>query len=274
MAVNGKAKDLTGQTFGYWNVLNMVESEKNGGHRRYLCRCVCGKEKTLRGSMLLNGTSISCRCMTFKGKKNVTHGMSYTGTYVSWTAMKTRCLNFMDARFPTYGGRGIRICDRWIESFSNFLEDMGERPEGMTIDRIDGNGNYEPSNCRWATPMEQTLNREETVWVDYDGERICITHLCKRFNISRCALEKRMKKGLTLDEALKTPKRKKGYLISLGDASSITKGEFLKKFNLSDTTLTRLMEGGMTMGKALSELLLRKGIICLPDEIKISLIPN
>ena len=96
------------------------------------------------------------------GKPNrLTHGMSNTGTYLSWRGAKQRCTNPNAASYPRYGGRGIEICSRWIHSFANFLEDMGERPEGMSLDRINNDGNYEPSNCRWATPSEQNRNQRK-----------------------------------------------------------------------------------------------------------------
>lgn len=85
--------------------------------------------------------------------------MTGTTTYISWRGMKSRCINKDDPDFHNYGGRGIKVCDRWLVSFENFLEDMGERPKGMTLDRIDSDGNYEPSNCKWATNVEQQLNR-------------------------------------------------------------------------------------------------------------------
>ena len=114
---------------------------------------------------MLNGFTKSCGCL--KREANRTHGhTSRTGntpTYDSWKAMKFRCLNPKARFYRLYGGRGIKICDRWLHSFENFLEDMGERPAGLTLDRRDSNGNYEPQNCRWATPAEQVRNTSRNI---------------------------------------------------------------------------------------------------------------
>ncbi len=131
---------------------------------RRVCKCVCGATVTLLASML-RGSRRSCGCRKYDEVSrrmsaiNTTHGQSGSRTFRSWSAMKSRCSNPNTKRFYDYGGRGIRVCERW-NRFENFLADMGERPEGKTIDRYpDKNGNYEPGNCRWATPKEQIANQ-------------------------------------------------------------------------------------------------------------------
>ncbi len=109
----------------------------------------------------------------------------YTPTYSSWQCMKQRCYNTNKDSFKNYGGRGITVCDRWLNSFETFLEDMGERPEGMTLDRINSNLNYEPSNCRWATRSEQNLSQRFDC---HYGAQSATPHICKHRNSFRLSI--------------------------------------------------------------------------------------
>lgn len=259
MAVNSRAKDLTGQVFGSWNVLSMEKPCKNG-HRNYKCVCVCGKEKILRGSMLIAGNSISCGCIT-RNNNSIKHGKSKSYTYNSWSSMRARCMNFMDARFPHYGGRGIKVCDSWAKSFESFYEDMGERPKNHTIDRIDGNKGYYKENCKWSNPVEQTLNRSETVWLTYKGETLCMTHLCRKYGMTNTMLRARLKKGMTLDEAMEMPRQKPRYKITMNGVS-MKKMDFLKHYGLSGTTIDRLEKSGLSLLESVKICLNKKGFDC------------
>ena len=136
--------------------------------KKVLCKCDCGNEKILFLDAIKRGTTKSCGCLRkesttdFNRRTKKVHGhrqTKNTKTYTTWLSMKQRCLNPNHTFYSYYGGRNITICDRWKSSFKNFLEDMGERPEGKTLDRINSNGNYEPNNCKWSTSKEQISNR-------------------------------------------------------------------------------------------------------------------
>jgi hypothetical protein len=159
----GKPADHTGRRFGMWKALTLAPSNRRGG-AMWLCRCDCGSEKTVPADTLIKGRSNSCGCKSneFRSERCKKHGHTWiggaSGTYSSWSAMLQRCENANHKQYADYGGRGINVCERW-RKFENFLADMGNRPDGRSLDRISNNGNYEPSNCRWATYSEQTKNR-------------------------------------------------------------------------------------------------------------------
>lgn len=168
-----KVKDLSGHVYGKWTVIGYA-GRNRFGHVMWTCRCECGNEFTRSTSTLRSGNTSKCAICSGVGeslalrREAQTRASSVSAVryqydkptaYVSWACMLTRCTNPNATRYPQYGGRGITVCQRWRESFRDFLADMGPRPDGMTLDRIDVNGNYEPGNCRWATPSEQRLNQ-------------------------------------------------------------------------------------------------------------------
>lgn len=142
------------------------DDEYLGKNSRYICKCDCGKEMSFFGFSLKNGNTISCGCYN---KEIITkHGMYKTPEYSAYIQMKQRCYNPNSKRYKNYGERGIIVCHRWLESFENFLEDMGKKPsKNHSIDRININGNYEASNCRWATDYEQRSNKQNTIIIEY-----------------------------------------------------------------------------------------------------------
>lgn len=165
-----KLINLSGQRFGRLVVLKQDVRHNNRTH--WIARCDCGIETSCSAERLKLHKTKSCGCLNLelireRGKTNATHGHTRgwpkkSRTYMSWDAMKQRCLNPRTKSYPHYGGRGIGVCDRWL-NFENFLADVGERPAGKTLDRYpDPNGNYCPENVRWATPKEQRLNTRVT----------------------------------------------------------------------------------------------------------------
>lgn len=150
---------LEGKVFGKWTVLSRDMSKPRRTH--YLCRCECGNVRVIASQSLRNGESRSCGCLraAVMRERQTKHGQYATPTYRSWRAMLARCSDQSHKQFKDYGGRGIAVADLWKSSFQTFLDDMGERPPGTTLDRIETNGNYEPGNCRWATRTEQNRNK-------------------------------------------------------------------------------------------------------------------
>lgn len=160
-----------GHQYGQLTVLRFAFTD--GRSRHFVCRCECGNETTVRTCNLRDGNTKSCGCARVAASIvtgttiNVRHGHTRAGartrTYRTWMSMRQRCALPSDIGYARYGGRGISVCLRWRDSFEDFLADMGERPEGLTLDRIDVDGNYEPGNCRWATPSEQQANTRRRV---------------------------------------------------------------------------------------------------------------
>jgi len=154
--------DITNQRFGRLVAIRILRRDRTGIH--WLCACDCGQQSVTTASHLRRGHTRSCGCFRIDVvvNRSLRHGHSRPGahspTHQSWRAMQTRCDNPRGKCYELYGGRGIAVCDRW-RVFENFLADMGERPEGLTLDRLDVEGNYEPGNCRWATVQEQNRNR-------------------------------------------------------------------------------------------------------------------
>ena len=194
-----KKLDLTGQRFGKLVVIGQDGFQKSG-HTAWRCRCDCGKEVTKRGSMLKS--TQSCGCLRVElGRKSLTkHGFYKLPEFHTWKRMKLRCLDVDSDDYTDYGARGIKVCERWLESFENFYADMGERPSPKhSIDRIDTNGNYEPNNCRWATPEEQANNRRSSVYLTHNGETLSAAQWARKLGMKPQAFHYQVRvKGKTI----------------------------------------------------------------------------
>lgn len=170
--MGAKAIDLTGKTFGRWTVLKRAENR--GNHVYWICKCECGSERPVTSDRLRRNISKSCGCWQKEKAKQLktTHGKHSTPEYRVWIDIKTRCNNSNHKHYNHYGGRGIRVCERWMNNFENFLTDIGERPSpDHTIERINVNGDYEPYNCKWETWLGQSQNRRPRGQSDCNGVR-------------------------------------------------------------------------------------------------------
>lgn len=202
------ANILNGVTrFGRLTVIGDAEDYLSpSGHkvRRATFLCDCGNIAAKRISEVRRGLSMSCGCYHSEKIRRHGHAAAGNGTpeYRTWTAMKYRCTNPRCKMWPDYGGRGITMCARWMNSFEAFLEDMGPRPEGCTIDRIDNDGPYTPENCRWATKREQAANRRSSVMVDFNGRRMTLKDAASVAGVEYAKVHSRLRAGWTLERAL------------------------------------------------------------------------
>lgn len=208
--------DLKGTRIGRWLVGDPIRKKIK---RRTLvywnCVCKCGQKKLIHSYTLRRGTSLSCGCeRTERLRRRITtHGMSKSRIFGIWQGMVARCNNPNTRYYHRYGGRGIKVCKRWTK-FENFYRDMGEPPERHSIDRIDNNGHYSKSNCRWSTHRQQSLNRSNNRFVDYKGTRLTISEWAQRIGTDYRNISYRLNAGWTTKNAL--------YGIQKGSSRSTT----------------------------------------------------
>lgn len=197
--------DLTvGARFGSLTVLQLSTSP---GRRAWLCRCDCGVQKRVEASRLLSGHIVSCGCAGKLVRAAacravvVKHGRSTDLQYVAWQLMHDRCSNPKNESYPRYGGRGIRVCDRW-KDYALFLTDMGDRPPGLTLDRKDNDGDYEPQNCRWATRTEQARNKSTNHRITVRGQTKILAEWAELSGIPRERIANRLRHGWSPERAI------------------------------------------------------------------------
>ncbi|MGZ8172977.1 MAG: hypothetical protein ACXWT8_07125 [Methylobacter sp.] len=195
---------MIGKRFSELLVISRAGNVK--GRVVWRCKCDCGKTVDVQSKRLKNGMTKSCGCRRSSVSKSLQtkHGMYGTPTYNSWAGVIQRCNNENSISYKRYGGRGIFVCERWM-SFENFFEDMGERPEGMTLDRKDNDGNYESENCRWATRKEQANNTRRNRFVNLNGKSVSIKEAAKIRGIRVGLIYERVNAGLSVDDALNKP---------------------------------------------------------------------
>ena len=204
-----KRIDLTGQRFGRLMVVRYA-GRSPGKKNLWLCKCDCGNEKVVAVDKLHSGNTKCCGCLQREvhRKCRMTHGKSDTKLYLVWREMITRTENQNAERYGIYGGRGISICGEWHNDFQLFYDWAIQNgyKEGLTIDRIDVNGNYEPDNCRWITPYEQSRNLRKNVRITYSGKTMILKDWAKEIGIDYHTLWQRIRKsGWTVEEAFETP---------------------------------------------------------------------
>lgn len=248
-------RNIAGQIFGRLT----VQSERTFGKLvKWRCVCSCGKEKWVRSTHLVTGRSTSCGC--FRTETTVarftTHGATGTPEYKSWLGMIERCENTKHREFKYWGGRGIRVCARWRHSFGNFLQDMGERPPGTSIDRYPNNdGNYEPGNCRWATVEQQANNKRSNRIIVIGGEKHTSAARAARSNgVNARLLRERLDKGHAPENAIRT----NGFVRSNArlftyDGKTQNSDEWAKEYNISVHAFRSRIKQGRTIEQALTD---------------------
>jgi len=217
-----RLKKLDGKTFGRLSVTKISDYKGKSGEIHWECYCNCGNKEIIivRGYRLTSGKTKSCGCLQkdMVKQSNHKHGLSHTSIYHTWSTMKARCYNINNHRYVRYGGRGIRVCERWLYSFENFYADMGNKPlSELSIDRIDNNLHYScgrceecikngwKMNCRWATSKIQGRNTKNNVKLEYNGKILCLSEWAEIVNIDIATLSSRYKKGWTIEEILFLP---------------------------------------------------------------------
>lgn len=189
-------RELIGKRFGRL-VIDAI-SKAAGEHARAHCKCDCGNRSEARLAHIKSGATKSCGC----GQANTTHGMSGSPEYMSWLSMVSRCTNPKDASFHRYGGRGIKVCQEWVDNFSAFYSHIGDRPTGHTLDRIDNNKDYEPGNVRWSTIHQQNRNTRRNLYIEYDGQRLVVADWAKKLGIPQATILYRLRNNKPISDVL------------------------------------------------------------------------
>lgn len=254
VAQNAGMKNLTGKTFGKLRVI--AEAGRNSRKRvLWDCVCSCGNKKTASSALLINGHVQSCGCKVLEVMKELhkTHGLRYSAEYMVWSGMISRCENSNCERFHNYGGRGIRICERW-KRFENFFADMGPRPSNEhSIDRRNNGGNYTPRNCRWATRLEQSTNRRNNRLLTFREETHCASEWSRQLGIPYRTIMSRIRYGLPVEKILsgsRVVQRNHRFLEFNGERNTIA--EWSRRLKIKSGTIAARLHRGWNTERALT----------------------
>lgn len=212
-----RAIDLTGKVYGKLTVLRHLGRRKSKSGKSSAmfveCRCECGRVAEFRSGSLQEGDTTTCGCS--KGyalgiPSSIQHGLSRTPEYTAWIRMRRACYDKGNASYDDYGGRGIAVCDRWLNSFENFLADMGPRPSAEhSVDRMKNDLGYSPDNCRWATRSEQARNRRSSKMLEYNGETKTMADWAESFDIPYRLMKTRVRHGWPMEKIATQPARQR-----------------------------------------------------------------
>lgn len=245
----GNFIDLTGKRFNKLVVIKKDGYSKNGKAIKWLCKCDCGEMKSILGASLKQNKSVSCGCyqkeITSKNMKK--HGMSYSDEHRIWAAMKDRCLNPKNMGAKNYSQRGIGICERWQNSFILFYKDMGKRPSKKhSIERVNNNKGYSPSNCKWEVRKRQARNKRSNRIIEINGVKKCLADWLDIYRITRHSFISRVKCGMSIEDALsnKPTPRKKNHLLVTINGVSHTIPEWGKIYNITGSGILYRVKNG------------------------------
>lgn len=200
-------KDYAGQRFNRLVAVRMVERDARWNGHKWLFHCDCGSESVISIKSVRSGQTASCGCLHREGivRRNTTHGLSsaHSREYRSWKDMRARCNNPRNTDYSSYGGRGITVCERWAD-FAVFIGDMGPRPDGHTLDRIDVNGSYAPENCRWAPATVQAQNKRSNNKITIGVETKTLLEWCRHFGVEHSKARYRLARGWPVERVFST----------------------------------------------------------------------